>query len=388
MRGVLYILTALCLLTACQTTPAPDNRVLPTAAPWRESGAAISLANVTQVTALGILVQPETPNTIMTHAVSPDGTRLAVLTFPSLFMYDLLSGQLVYATGRGEATQLYFSPDKTELYAIAADGEVTVHDATTGGILNSFLGHPDYGGSAAFDSQAGWLVMGGRDGTLKIWDAFERVSLATLTAQGSSISALAFSPDGARVASGGFDRRVRVWDWASGSLLREWAVGEADISQLAFASDNTLIAAGLSSGVRVWSPESGDEVANFPLAPGGAQRVLRFSPDGRYLVGGSQTAGIHVWSFEAQPRLVSTLPEVDGDNITAQFSPDSRMLITASVGRPVSLWNLTQVTGDTIGRADLRVPSREIINVDWTQDGRLLLFFDALGSVYVWGIPG
>jgi hypothetical protein len=64
------------------------------------------------------------------------------------------------------------------------------------------------------------------------------------------------------------------------------------------------------------------------------------------------------------------------------------MLITASVGRPVTVWNLTEVTGETIGRADLPVASREIITVDWTEDGRLLFFFDALGSVYVWGIPG
>jgi WD40 repeat protein len=136
----------------------------------------------------------------------------------------------------------------------------------------------------------------------------------------------------------------------------------------------------------VWSVSSGAEVAAFPLE-GGAQRIVRFSPDGRYLVGGSRAGGVHVWTLGANT-LLSRLPEVDGENITAHFSPDSRMLITGSVGRPISLWNLTEVTGETIGRADLPVASGEIIDVDWTDDGRLLLFMDARGSVYVWGIPG
>jgi WD40 repeat protein len=353
---------------------------------WRQSAAPISLDNVTQVTALGRLDQPEQSNTIMTHIVSPDGTRLAALTFPSLFMYDLLTGQLVYTTVRGEATQIFFSPDKTELYAIAPNGEVTVLEADTGGALNSFIGHPAYGGVATFDPLNGWLAMAGSDGTIQIWDPLERVSLATLTAQGSSIADIALSPDGTRVVSGSLDRRVRVWEWEAGTPLAEWDAGEADISRVTFASDGDRVAAGTSAGVRVWSISSGADVAQFPLE-GGAQRVLRFSPNGRYLVGGSQAAGVHVWTLGANT-LLSQLPEVDGDNITAHFSPDSLMLITGSVGRPVSLWNLTEVTGETIGRADLPIPSSEIIDVDWTDDGRLLLFMDARGSIYVWGIPG
>ncbi len=378
------IFLLLLFLAACTSAPAVPPTSTPTV--WQPSGAPIMLDNVTQVTALGRLDQPETPNTVMTHAASPDGTRLAILTFPSLFMYDLLTGQLLYTTGRGEATQIYFSPDKTELYTIAPNGEVTILDAQTGEPLNSFLGHPAYGGIATFDPLEGRLVLAGGDGTIQVWDTFERVSLATLTAQGSSISDVALSPDGTRVASGSLDRIVRVWEWESGTQLAEWNTGEGDISRVAFSSDGDRVAAGTSQGVRIWSLASGDSLATFQLQ-GGAQRILRFSPDGRYLVGGSQAAGVYVWAM-SDYSLLSQLPDVDGDNITARFSPDSRMLITASVGRPVSLWNLAEVTGETIGRGDLPVPSREIIDLDWTDDGRLLLFMDARGSVYVWGIPG
>jgi WD40 repeat protein len=387
MRRVPFLWSLCLFLAAC--TSAPATPVAPPTQPpleWRQSAAPITLDNVAQVAALGRLDQPEQSNTIMTHTVSPDGTRLAALTFPSLLVYDLLTGQFVYAIGRGEATQIFFSPDKVELYAIAASGEVTVIEADTGGVLNSFIGHPAYGGIATFDSLNGWLVMAGSDGTIQVWDPFERVSLATLMAQGSSVADVAMSPDGTRVVSGSLDRRVRVWEWEAGTPLAEWDAGEADISRVAFAGDGDRVAAGTSAGVRVWSVSSGAEVAVFPLE-GGAQRVLRFSPDGRYLVGGSRAGGVHVWTLGANT-LLSRLPEVDGENITAHFSPDSRMLITGSVGRPISLWNLTEVTGETIGRADLPVASGEIIDVDWTDDGRLLLFMDARGSVYVWGIPG
>jgi WD40 repeat protein len=382
-----YLLLAVFFLAACTNTPATP--VAPPTQPpiaWRISGAPIALDNVTQVTTLGRIDQPDTSNTVMTHAVSPDGTRLALLTFNYLFMYDLLTGQMLYRTGRGEPTQLYFSPDKTELYAIAPSGEVTVLDAETGGVLNNFIGHPAYSGAAVFDSLDGRLAMGGRDGTIKVWDAFERVSLATLPGADSTIADLALSPDGARVASASLDRHVRAWEWATRTPLADWEFA-VDISRVAFASDNDRIAAGTSAGVTIWSLASGTEVATFPLESG-ATSILQFSPDGSALVGGNRAAGIYIWALDDTSRLLSRLPDVDGESISARFSPDSRMLITASVGRPVTLWNLTEVTGETIGRADLPVASREIITVDWTEDGRLLFFFDALGSVYVWGIPG
>lgn len=386
-----FILVFLLLLPACASAPVGEadparNPPTPTVAPWRASGGTITLDNVTQVAALGRLDQPDVTSTVLDYALTPDSTRLAALTNTQLIVWDLLTGQVVFSSGRSETTQIFISPDKTELYGIVPTGAGIIFDAQTGGILNSINAHPAYNGVAAFDDENGWLALGGSDGTVKVWDALERASLATFPAQGESITALAFSPDGERLATAGGENSVRLWDWRAQTMLRDWATIEADPFTVALSSDGALVAAGVVNGAFVWSVDADDVRYRAEMGENGATRVLQFSPDDTYLLGGSRPAGAVLWST-AGGSVVSTLPDTDGDSLAAAFSPDGSLLITASVGNPVSLWNLTQITGDTIGRADLAVASGQILDVAWSDDGRLLLFFDARGFVYVWGIP-
>jgi WD40 repeat protein len=379
------------LLPACASAPVgqPDpqrSTPTPTAAPWRASAAPVSLDNITQVAALGRLDQPDVTSTIVDFALTPDSTRLAALTNTQLIVWDLLTGQVVFSSGRSEATQIYISPDKTELYGITPTGDGVIFDAATGGILNRIAAHPAYNGVAAFDDENGWLALGGSDGTVKVWDPLERTSLATFQAQGEGMTALAFSPDGERLATAGGENSVRLWDWRSQTMLRDWATLEADPFTVALSSDGTQAAAGVINGAFIWSADADEALHRVEMGENGATRVLQFSPDDAYLLGGSRPAGAVLWSVESGA-VVSALPDTGGDGLSAAFSPDGSLLVTASVGNPVSLWNLTQITGDTIGRADLAVASGEVLDVAWSDDGRLLLFFDARGFVYVWGIP-
>ena len=63
-----------------------------------------------------------------------------------------------------------------------------------------------------------------------------------------------------------------------------------------------------------------------------------------------------------------------------------RLLLTAVLNGKVSLWNLVQVTASTVNQANLDVGTQQILNVEWTDDSRLLMFFDASGPIYLWGI--
>ena len=71
---------------------------------------------------------------------------------------------------------------------------------------------------------------------------------------------------------------------------------------------------------------------------------------------------------------------------SAAFSPDSLMLVTAAIDKPVRLWDMTRITQATANSAELPVLSNQIIFADWTTDGRLMIFVDAAGPVYIWGV--
>jgi WD40 repeat protein len=352
--------------------------------PWTPSGGPITLENVTRVQALGRLDQPSESSTVMDYAMSPDSTRLVALTNVQMIIWDLVDGQVVFASGRSDTTQVFFSPDKTEVYGVGPTGETIVFDALTGALLNAFPGQTGYNGIAAYDRQNGWLALGSSDGSVRVWDTRERTALVTLSPHTTAISALEFSPDGERLLTAAADQTVQLWDWRLQERIHTWTTGETDAARLAYSPDSAFAAAGLLDGAVLWVIEDGAEIARYALPAQGASRILRFSPDGRYLLVGSGNAGLHLWGLGDAP--AATLPEVGGNRLAARYDPSGSMLLTSAVGALPALWNLSQIGREALNRAGIDVGSDQIIDIAWTDDGRLLLFFDALGAIYVWGI--
>ena len=107
---------------------------------------------------------------IVSLALSPDGTKLAVGGGRRVQLRDLRTGQLLWDREVvGWLTALAFSPDGTRL---------------------------------AFASS---------DKTARVWDAASGAQLLQLT-HGGPVRGVAFSPDGTRLATASGDKTARVWD--------------------------------------------------------------------------------------------------------------------------------------------------------------------------------
>jgi WD40 repeat protein len=390
------VCAALALIAGLAGCAAPPDTVsTPTVLPYLSSAAPITVENVAQITQLGQLTQPNVTTSLFSHSISPDGTRLIALNNEEAIGWDLLTGALAFNTARSEATRIFYSADKTEVYAIQPNGEVVVYSAETGGQISRFLGHAQFGGVIAFAADAGYMVLGGTDGTLKVWDTFARQSLSTVTAHTAPILVLDISPDATRVVTASGDGFARVWDWQARTLIAELALDDTLPTSIAYAPDSTQIAIGTERDLRLWSTEDPSLSRQIQGVSSGIT-TLRYAPSGDYLLSGNANEGLALWN----PRTaesVGTLPDVGGLSVDAEFSPDGSLLITTQLTNmgsretapagDVFLWDLSTV--DENGLTQARLPlSSAITEVTWTQDSRLLLFFEALGPVMVWGIAG
>ncbi|MAS36387.1 MAG: hypothetical protein CL610_20445 [Anaerolineaceae bacterium] len=362
-------------------------RELPTLPPaaWIQPAEPITLETVPNIALLGRLDNPVAPSTIFDHALSPDGTRLAGLDNQQLIVWDLVTGETVFSTGRQEdATRVFFSADKTEAYTVEVSGLVDIYDAETGGTTNTFDGIDQYTGVVDYDAEAGWLALGNSAGMVKVWDPMERQALATFQAHDQAVSRLVFSDNGDWLATADPSGEVRVWDWRAQTEVASIANGLPALA-LAFAPDDSLLAVGTRQDIRLWTLP--DAALQHTLPTGeGATEIMLFSPDGTYLVNGGETPDMQVWQVQ-DGASVARLPDVGQDRLSATFSPDGDLLLTSELGGDVSLWNMTTITESSVNRANLDTRSNFVYAVNWTEDGLLINLFGATGSVYVWGVP-
>lgn len=369
--------------------PGPNNVVftpIPAAPAWRQPAEVMTRDNVSRIALLGRLDLPGTPSTLFSYALSPDSTRLAALSSENLIAWDLITGQRLYSAGRQGASFVFYSPDKTELYTVDPQGFTMVYDADRGSKKSDFQGHTDFGGAVAYYEDAGWLALGGFDGTVKVWDTFERTSLVTFDAHPRDVNMLAFSPDGSLLATASTDGIVKLWNWRERTLRAELDHNRAITRRMAFSPGGERLAVGTDQYISLWSVPDGVFLFSLQSGQGGASDVLLMSPNGSYLVNGGGTPDMNVWDA-ATGDLIALLPDLGGEPVSADFSPDGTLLLASELDNRVTLWDMTNITDETVVRADLDIGTNRVLYVEWTDDGFLMLFFDAAGPVYVWGIP-
>lgn len=370
------------------SSPPIDQDPTPTIPPptYREPASPISMDNVAEIAYLGRLDTPGRKSTLFDWTISPDGTQLAALNNDLIMEWNLITGQLNFSTTRGNATKLRYSPDKEDIYAINNEGIVAIVGTGSGAVQNTVTLHEEFGGQIAYNMDNGWMAVNGLDGTVKVWDMPERTSLVTFDAHEEFISALAFSSDGTRLATASADSTIKIWDWQERDLLATYDLQEAYPLALTFAPDDSTLAVSTDNFVAVWDVTESELAFVLQTGESAADEVLAYSPDGEFLAVAGQQGNMRLWNTTTG-NLEIELPEIGGNRVSAAFAPDTSLLATTVLNKDVSLWNLTDITDKTVGRAPLNVQSTNLFGVEWSTDGYTILFFDASGEIFVWGVP-
>lgn len=398
MHRTLIACLLLLTLSACATgQPLPttpdrlSEQLLPTqpAPTWQEPATIINAQNAPQMRYVGRLEMP-IPNSgsIFAFAFTEDGTRLAVLTPSVLVVWDLLNGQTVFYTSRLDAQSLYFSPDKTELYTLDANGTLRIYNSSAGVQTDSLEVVPsDYSGKSAYNAREGWLAVGSDDGTVRVWDLLARRALVVLTADVNDISDLAFDERGQTLALIGGRGALQVWDWQASDarVVQTLPEGSPSLGRLALSADGSRLAVGTAQDIRLFDARTGEQTALFEAGRGNSTDILRFTQDGAYLLNSGTASAMNIWNVE-RGTLALALAELGGEPTSIAFSLDGGVMVSSVFQRPVYLWDLQNIGAGTLPRAELPM-SANIIEVGWSPDGRALVMFGADGNAHVWGIP-
>ena len=218
--------------------------------------------------------------------------------------------------------------------------------------LRTLRGHSQQVGSVGYSPDGRWLVSGGYDKILKIWNAATGKEEKSIARWAAGIC-LAFSPKGERLALGYFtgdpdkQANVEIWDTAKWEPLLRLSGQMGGQYGVAFdPSGQKIAAAGYDQSLWVWDAASGKPLHTFRSKETPFSSVA-FSPDGSLLAGAlgdpddiptSRVGKVLLWGT-AKWELLHTLSGHDNGVANIAFSPDGTQLASASLDQTIKIWD-------------------------------------------------
>jgi WD40 repeat protein len=150
-----------------------------------------------------------------------------------------------------------FSPNGKFLVTGGGDNLINVYETKTWTKVNTLKGHTSRVSVLAFPGKASDLVgSASLDGTARLWEVPDGDQEKLYKADGDKFMAMAFSSDGKMMATGGTDQKILIWLVKKEKILKELSGLEGQVSALAFSPDGTSIAAGLyDNNILIWKAE-------------------------------------------------------------------------------------------------------------------------------------
>ncbi|VDK21874.1 unnamed protein product [Taenia asiatica] len=225
-------------------------------------------------------------------------------------------------------------------------------------------------GDMAVSNCGSWLLTGGHDQALCLWQLVEPEEMGgrprllskayTQEAHDAHISAVFFARDSSAVFSASADGVLKTWE------LNLGAVDKPEEHASVF--------------------QEGRSVRN---AHDGAINCIHVSINGRFLATGSRDKTAKIWSLDGllsgkdmQPKLVGSLVGHRRSIWSVRFSDHERVLLTASSDNDLRLWNIKDMTCIHTFEGH----EEPVYRAEFISKGRQILSCDQRGLVRLWSL--
>ncbi|GEM_PF-2594485 len=288
-----------------------------------------------------------------------------------------ISYQLSGEYNRGGA----MSKDGSKFAIGGKDGSLKIFNTSDGSLYKSLSGHSSWVNSLAFSPDGTKLASGCSDKTLKIWDVSGGYAIKTFSEFTSDVISVAYSADGKYVAAGGFDNTVRVYDVSGGYMVKALYGHANSIWSVQFSPDGKYLISGDSDGnIKVWNTSSWyQEKTGFQT---GWITSIRFTSDGSKMVTTSYGNTVRVWNFPGMYEL-KTMSHT-GNVWMAAISPDNKYVISSGNDKVIRIWDIQ--TGSNI--KTLYGHSSNVGVVLMTSDGKKLVSASDDNTIKLWSVSG
>ncbi|YAF94009.1 MAG: NACHT and WD repeat domain-containing protein [Nodularia sp. CChRGM 3473] len=319
-------------------------------------------------------------------AFSPDGEKIVSGGDDSTVQLWSNHGMAIAAPLQGHeaaVTSVAFMPNQQQtIISGSQDGTVRFWSSVGNPINQTLTPQGTQVNTLAISPDSQLIVSATKEGQLWLWDNGGKLIHQMSPKHEGAVTSVAFSPDGKLIASSSVDKTVRLWNiqgqligqsfprpeemgiWARILLVVRLAIHKyffhltqawmiifkfRGVTAYEYAEsrftrslvDFTVIITGVPILLLFW----GIPIILlailcwFILKSPGAVTSIAFSPDGKYLVSGTEDKKIWLWNLQGK---LQQLPYQGHQSAIAsvKFSPDSKFIISGSQDKTIRLWDL------------------------------------------------
>ena len=277
-----------------------------------------------------------------------------------------------------------WSPDGNILAAATAAGEVSLIPRQKGPEIVTYTAHASGMGVLGWHPAGEFLASAGQDGCVSAWKSGTKEPLWTYQAGRAWIERMTWSSgkntDAQLAVLCG--KEIHVLD-GGGKLKAKSVAHSGTFLDVCWHSSEDKILTSAYGGLDIWSGATAGKIKSFEWK--GALWNCRWSPDGRWVVAGSQENAVHVWDARTAEHL--HMPGYQGKIRALAWSSDSKWLGTGN-GIDVLLWDCSGAGPD--GRQPLMVGvhSGPVTELKFQHGGHLFSAGGRDGKVVLWKAGG
>ncbi|OHT06012.1 Transcriptional repressor tup12-related protein [Tritrichomonas foetus] len=292
-----------------------------------------------------------TSTVICTVQFSTDGSKIAFADGNFVYIVNSEDGdinnviELPHSNDpqRAHTRSIKFSPNDEILAVSGTNNDVLLYDVKTTKLIHTLPGHKREIASIIFNGDGSWVISGGYDGIINIWNTttFEKVSELSHPQVNSDgmIVALATTPEIPFYAIGFGNGSIGIYNEQFTPPMTNFTAHNTDLMYLTVSPfDETIATVSKDNTVKVWVMRG---VASCKHTLEGHSDIVlsaAFSPSAPILFTGSKDQSIRMWNHKTGAALGTIMPKVN-TIFQLDHHPTTNTIVSCSGEGVVCIWD-------------------------------------------------